>query len=99
MYKIDNGIFTIDQTTSPVIELDCSVLRDNGSLSCGRLFFQGGYDGREAWVAYPESLYGDFKKVVSFMKRCLLTEERMYLAYVSKGSHSYVSNGGRLVQI
>lgn len=96
-YRINNELYTIDRTTSPVIEFDQSYLRADG-LSQGRIYFHGGYDGREHWVAYPESLYAIYKKVVSFMKKTLLTKNRKYPGYVSKGSLKYVSEGGCLDQ-
>lgn len=96
-YRIKDEIFTIDRTTSPVIEFDPSYLSTNG-LSQGRLFFHGGYDGREQWVAYPESLYLVYKRAISFMKKAFLTKDRECLGYVSKGSQQYVSKGGSLKQ-
>lgn len=96
-YRIKDELFTIDLTTSPVIEFDPSYLTPNG-LSRGRLFFHGGYDGREKWVAYPECLHETYKKVISFMKRSFLTNDRAYLGYVSKGSHKYATEGGQLKQ-
>lgn len=96
-YRIKDEIFTIDRTTSPVIEFDPSYLSANG-LSRGRLYFHGGYDGREQWVAYPESLYLVYKKAISFMKKVFLTNDREYLGYVSNGSKQYISEGGSLRQ-
>ena len=91
-WRIAEGLYSIDRTTSPVIEFDHSHLRSD-SLSRGRLYYQGGYDGREQWVAYPESLYIIYKKVTSFMKKSLLTKDREYLGYISKGSVKYISEG------
>lgn len=97
IYRIKDEVFTIDLTTSPVIEFDPSYLRAKG-LSQGRLFFHGGYHGRETWVPYPECLYERYKKVISYMKKKFLTNDRVYVGYVSKASHKYVSEGGQLDQ-
>jgi hypothetical protein len=96
-YKIGDEIYTIDRTTSPIVEFSPSYLRAK-SLSRGRLYFHGGYDGREQWVAHPENLYLTYRKVAQFMKRTLLTSERQYLGYLSEGTHLFVSQGCQLDQ-
>jgi hypothetical protein len=96
-YKIGGEIYTIDRTTSPVVEFSPSYLRAR-SLSRGRLYFHGGYDGREQWVAYPETLYLTYRNVAQFMRRTLLTNDRQYLGYLSKGTQRFVSQGGQLDQ-
>lgn len=96
-YKVVENKYSIDRTTSPVIELDCSALRSNG-LYCGRIYFHGGYEGREGWVAYPDILHEYYKKIIAFIKKMFLTKERIHGAYVSKDSLLYVSGGGLLRQ-
>lgn len=97
MLKIDDGIFTIDPTTSPVIELQSSILRTS-ELSRGRIYFRGGYMGRVGWVSFNNSLYELFKSIITFMTKAFLTNERRYDAYLSRGTKSYISSGGFLAQ-
>jgi hypothetical protein len=97
MRKIDEGFYTIDATTSPVIELEFSFLRES-ELSRGRIYFRGGYMGRNGWVSYHDSLYELFKSVSTFMKKFFLTKEQSYAGYLSRGAQSYVSGGGNLAQ-
>lgn len=96
--KVKEGAYSLDSTVSPVIELDFSILRKSKELSRGRMYFRGGYDGRESWVQFPSGLYETFKLVSSFMTRSFLTREREYGGYISKGSKLFVAAGGRLVQ-
>lgn len=97
MYKLKNGLFALDSSTSSVIEFDCPILRKK-ELACGRIYFRGGYIGRDEWIAFPKILYESFKKVSSFIKNTFLTKDRLFNAYLSKGSKQYVSDGGCLVQ-
>lgn len=97
MYKTSNEIYFVNETISPVIELSSSILRKT-ELSRGRLYFRGGYLGRDQWILYPESLFNIYKKVTSFMKKTFLTNNREYLAYISKESQNYISGGGVLSQ-
>jgi hypothetical protein len=97
MRKSAGDVYFLDSTTSPVIELFCSILYDNG-LSRGRIYFRSGYIGREQWIAFPDILYLIFKNISSFMKKRLFSKERMYGGYISKGSRLYISSGGKLVQ-
>jgi hypothetical protein len=95
--KVSETLYTIDRTTSPAIEFSRPYQRAN-SVSRGRFYFHRGYDGREEWVAYPDILYSTYKMVVAFMKKTLLTKQKEYGGYVSKGCIRYIANGGRLDQ-
>lgn len=97
MYKISEDVYALDPTTSPVIEINCPLLKGH-ELIRGRIYFRGGYRGREGWVAFPEKLFISFKSVTSFIKKNFLSKERIYSAYVSRASQSFVSEGGKLVQ-
>lgn len=97
MRKVDEGIYTLDATISPVIDFERSILRDS-ELSRGRIYFRSGYMGRIGWVSYHDSLYELFKSVSKFMKRSFLTKEQKDGAYLSYGAQSYVSRGGNLAQ-
>lgn len=98
MNKVSEKIYSLDPTTSPVIEMQCSVMRKS-ELARGRIYFRGGYAGRDEWVSFPSELYELFKKVCTFMKKTFLSKEKKYSAYISKGSQLYVSDGGELAQI
>jgi hypothetical protein len=97
MIRIAEDVYSIDSTVSPVIEFQCSVMR-KAELSRGRMYFRGGYIGRDGWFAFPETLYELFKTVSLFIKKSFLSKERRYGAYISKGSQKYLSDGGKLVQ-
>ncbi|MEW6076544.1 MAG: hypothetical protein AB1724_01900 [Thermodesulfobacteriota bacterium] len=97
MTKVSNEIYVVDETTSPVIEFSCSILRKS-ELSRGRIYFRGGYFGRDQWMPYPDVLFDIYKKVTSLMNRKFLTKNREYKAYISKGSQNYISEGGVMSQ-
>ena len=97
MRKTSNEIYFVDETISPIIELSCSILR-KAELSRGRIYFRGGYLGRDQWISYPEILYDVYKKLTSLMKKTLLTKDREYQAYISKGCQNYISGGGIIRQ-
>lgn len=97
MNKVSESVYALDPTISPVIELQCSIMRKL-EISRGRIYFRGGYVGRDEWVSFPVELYELFKKVSAFIKKSFLGKEKKYDAYISKGCQSYVSNGGNLVQ-
>jgi hypothetical protein len=97
MRKSAGDVYFLDSTMSPVIELFCSILYDNG-LSRGRIYFRSGYVGREQYIIFPDILYLIFNNISSFMKRMFFSKERMYGGYISKGSQLYISSGGKLVQ-
>jgi len=97
MNKISNSAYFIDSFISPVVEIDASVLREK-QLSRGRLYFRGGYLGRDKWISYPNELYDLYKGLKSFMKKTILTKDREYLGYISKGSRNFVQEGGNLTQ-
>ncbi len=98
MNKISESIYALDPRTSPVIEMQCSVLRKS-DLARGRIYFRGGYAGRDEWVSFPAGLYELFKRVSTFMKKTFLKKEKKNGAYVSKGCQSFISGGGDLAQI
>jgi len=97
MNKASEDVYFIDPTVSPVIEFQCSVLRDS-ELSRGRIYFRGGYAGRYGWVDYPGILYEVFRGVLSYLKKHILTREKQYEGYISNGCEAYLSGGGRLAQ-
>jgi hypothetical protein len=97
MRKSAGAVYFLDSTISPVIELFCSILYDNG-LSRGRIYFRSGYIGRENLITFPDILYLIFKNISLFMKKRLFSKDRIYGGYISKGSRLYISSGGKLVQ-
>jgi hypothetical protein len=97
MNKINDEIYTLDSTTSPVIEINLPLLYEDG-LTRGRIYFRGGYIGRDKWISFESKLYTAYKDVVSFLKKHFLTKKRIHGAYLSKDSQSYVSQGGVLLQ-
>jgi hypothetical protein len=98
MIKISEGVYVVDPTTSPVIEMQCSIMRKK-ELSRGRVYFRCGYLGRDEWVPFPVELYELYKNVAAFMKKSFFSKEKKYGGYISKGCQSYVSGGGTLTQI
>lgn len=97
MYRISNNVYVLDQTTSPVIEVDCSVLYKD-KLTRGRIYFRSGYVGKERMVIYPESLYEAFNDIVRYLRKEFLTKERKYGAYLSKAALEFITKGGLLDQ-
>ena len=88
MNKVSESLYALDPTISPVIELQCSVMRKL-ELSRGRIYFRGGYAGRDEWVSFPFDVYELYKKVTLFMKKFFLIKNKKYGAYLSKGCQSY----------
>ncbi|HSX52564.1 MAG TPA: hypothetical protein VLF09_16485 [Cellvibrio sp.] len=97
MRRAGNNGYFIDDTTSPVIELNKSFLRGN-CLSRGRIYFRNGFDGREAFVSYPQELGELYKKIIKELKENFLTKEKIYLGYISKDSKVLLNSGGTLSQ-
>ena len=95
--KITDEQYFVDFSISPVIEISMSIDR-GGSLSRGRLYIQFGYDGREGWFSYHESLAQLYKKIVQFLKKYILLREKCFGAYCSKGVLEFQRSGGELVQ-
>jgi len=96
--KIADEIYYVDFTTSPVIEFSLSVDRGE-SISRGKLYIQFGYDGRNGWFSYHESLAQLHKRIVYFLKKEILTKEKCFLAYCSKVALDFQRTGGELVQL
>lgn len=96
-HKATNEIYFIDPTISPVIELGCSMLNNN-KLSRGRIYFRGGYFGRDVWVPFPKLLYEKFKIILSFIKKSFLSKHQIHGGYISKSSQNFADNGGELLQ-
>jgi len=97
MLKTAAGIYYLDSMGSPVIELDCCVKR-NLLISRGRMFFRGGYIGRDGWVPFPEQLYESYKKTKQFIQKSFLIQEKKYGASLSKASLEFLAQGGQLSQ-
>ncbi|MBP5233626.1 MAG: hypothetical protein J6333_09480 [Planctomycetes bacterium] len=97
MDKIDEHAFFVNIFVSPVVEFDSSILREN-ELSRGRIYFRGGYDGRDGWVAFPENTASIYKHMVGYLKSTLLTKNREFDGYISKKTMIYLASGGRLSQ-
>jgi hypothetical protein len=97
MNKASEHVYFLDPTISPVIEFQCSVMRGS-ELSRGRMYFRGGYAGRYGWVGFPEKLYKIFGAVSNHLKKNILTRNKEYDGFISKGCRAYISGGGGLVQ-
>jgi len=98
MFRIAEGVYALDATVSPVIEFDCSRLYDD-KLSRGRMYFRGGYTGKNEWISFPNSLFKAFMSVYNFMKKEILTNKKEYLGYISKNCELYIQQGNKLIQI
>lgn len=95
--RLEDELYYLDFTISPVIEISLSVDR-GGFLSRGRLYTRFGYDGRDGWVSYHESLAKLHKAIVYFLKKEILTKEKCFGAYCSLAALDFRRNGGELVQ-
>lgn len=97
MHKAGDHYF-VNPDISPVVELECSTVSIKNVLSRGRLYFRAGYDGRDGWVEFPERVYTVFKSMVSYLKKNVLTRESLFGGYVSKGTKSFIADGGKVSQ-
>ena len=96
--KIAEKIYYVDFTTSPVIEFSSPIDRGD-SLSRGRLYIKYGYDGRDGWFPYQESLAQLYRKIIKYFKKNILTRQKYLGAYCSKQSLEFKINGPKLVQL
>jgi hypothetical protein len=94
-HSISSNKYSVTFTVSPVIEFDLSVMRDK-KLSRGRLYVNFGFDGRDGWVAYPDILSSKHKKIVSYLKRKILTKERYLAGYLSHNAKTLLKEGWEL---
>jgi hypothetical protein len=97
MKNVGDGIYVINLMVSPVIELQCSILRDT-ELSRGRIYFRGGYIDQFGWISFDKNLYELFNCVEKFIKKFFATKERKYGALISKSTQLYIANNGNLAQ-
>lgn len=91
----EQGFSVIQEDTSPVIEFSFPTIRKN-TLYKGRLYSHWGYWGRDDWVAYDPILRETYKKLVSFLKKNVLTEEKHHKDPLSAGAIQFVEDGGEL---
>jgi hypothetical protein len=97
MTRATIDLYFLDPAVSPVVEFDACFLREH-ELSRGRICLRYGYDGRQGWVAFPDSVIAVFRQVCSFVRRSFLTKERCFGAFLSKAAKEYVCSGGALSQ-
>ena len=98
MNKATDGVFFLDPSVSPVVEFQNCVLRKSG-LARGRLYYRSGYDGRDGWVNFPDSVAAIYEKASFYLRGQLLTRYRECDAWLSKGARQFVELGGELVQV
>ncbi|MCK6473266.1 MAG: hypothetical protein L6R28_16095 [Planctomycetes bacterium] len=91
-------LFFIDRSVSPVIEYSgCTLSQDK--LYRGRIRVETGYDGRDGWVSYPDSLFELYDSMRKFLRRRFLTRDKQLLGgYLSKGTVKHVEAGGKISQ-
>lgn len=91
-------LFFIDRSVSPVIEYSgCTLSQDK--LYRGRIRVETGYDGRDGWVSYPDSLFELYDSMRKFLRRGFLTRDKQLLGgYLSKGTVKHIEAGGKISQ-
>ena len=95
--RINDNMYSIDFFVSPVIEYSPPVLRIN-KLSRGRIYVNTGYDGRDGWVEKPDVLKKTYKHIESYLKKSVLTNNKLYGGYISKEAELFQKNNNELVQ-
>ncbi|NQV27003.1 MAG: hypothetical protein HQ518_21850 [Rhodopirellula sp.] len=97
--SLGNGRHAVTFTVSPVIEFSLSAMRMRKKvLSRGRLYVNFGYNGRNGWVSYADTLADTHKAIVSHLKRRILTKERYLGGYISNAAKVLQDEGWQLAQ-